>query len=52
MSSESIPEGASAVERLIDATLEPFKQFGLTDTTVSIVSELAGLSRGLILAPM
>ncbi|MEM8706125.1 MAG: TetR family transcriptional regulator, partial [Actinomycetota bacterium] len=41
-------DSRTALERLLDATLESIHVHGLGQTTVSTVTELAGLSRGMV----
>ncbi|MEM7325715.1 MAG: TetR family transcriptional regulator C-terminal domain-containing protein [Actinomycetota bacterium] len=38
----------TAADRLIDATLESIHRHGLVETTVTTVTEIAGLSRGMV----
>lgn len=48
MASDAPTAERSAADRLLDATLESIHLHGLAQTTVSTVTDLAGLSRGMV----
>ena len=48
MASDAPTAERSAADRLLDATLESIHVHGLGQTTVSTVTDLAGLSRGMV----
>ena len=48
MSTAHPPTEATTVDRLLDATLESIHQHGFGATTVTTVTEIAGLSRGMV----
>ena len=48
MQSQALKRERSARELLVDATIESVHRYGLSDTSVATVTEIAGLSRGMV----